>query len=333
MIPFFSPQMTGFEGGMLDQVIASNYLNDGPRVKEFEQTLADRIGVEHVICTTSGTAALFLAITAYKGLLDAGQRLNVHVPSVTFIATANAATLAGSSVHLFNEEPKVFRPIRSYSPAYVDLVVPVHVSGHQADTDFPVDFIEDCCESFPSKPEVVGGMGGCYSFSPNKLITTGQGGCVATNDDRLAHDIRALKDQGRAQQGTGGDDEHPTIGFNFKMTDLQAAVGLAQLTDLDRRIERRREIQRMYEEALPVIPFRPEEVPLWTDMEHPDREGIIARVESAGYQCRRFWKPLSQQPPYLDPTMKTDTSKMFWLPSSFQLTNEDVNKVIGAVGG
>ncbi len=174
----------------------------------------------------------------------------------------------------------------------------------------------------------------CYSFSPNKLITTGQGGCVATNDDRLAADIRALKDQGRTHQGTGGDDEHPTIGFNFKMTDLQAAVGLAQLTDLDRRIERRREIQHLYERDLPgVIPFKSDEVPLWTDMkcrDNAEREHIISLIERAGFACRRFWKPLSQQPPYLDPTMKTDTSNLLWLPSSFTLTNDQVHSVINA---
>lgn len=298
--------MTGGELARLSRVITSNYLNDGPVVKEFEQALAKRIGVEQVICTTSGTAAITLAVMA------SGEK-RYCVPDITFIATANAVRLAGAKMTIGqNETPMVM----------------VHVSGHRA-----IGYrghIEDSCEAFPMAPDT---LMACYSFSPNKIITTGQGGAVATNDARLALRIRALKDQGRAATGTGGDDEHPTVGFNFKMTDLQAAVGLAQLADLDRRIERRREIQAMYEAALPVIPFRPDEVPLWTDMEHPDREAIIARVEAAGYGCRRFWKPLSQQPPYLDPTMKTDTSKMFWLPSSFTLTNDDVRRVIEAVQG
>lgn len=310
--------MTGGEMEWISQVIASNYLNDGPRVKEFERALAKRIGVEHVICTTSGTAALFLALKAYG--VESNGMWDIQVPDVTFIATANAVRLAGGNV-IFWSNPK--------GPA---LFVSVHVSGHRSDCEFAT--VEDSCEAFPMAPDPsYGGLMACYSFSPNKLITTGQGGAVATNDDRLASDIRALKDQGRTQQGTGGDDEHPTIGFNFKMTDLQAAVGLAQLTDLDRRIHRRWEMQKMYEAELPVNPFRADEVPLWTDMEHPDREAIIARVEAAGYQCRRFWKPLSQQPPYLDPTMTTDTSKMFWLPSSFTMSNEDVKRVIEAVQG
>ena len=242
------------------------------------------------------------------------------VPDITFIATANAVALCGAEIEIEGTG-------REWHPTSTDAQVVVHVSGHISVVEAD---IEDSCEAFPIPPTY---QAACYSFSPNKLITTGQGGAVATNDDRLASDIRALKDQGRVARGTGGDDDHPTIGFNFKMTDLQAAVGLAQLTDLDRRIERRREIQRMYEEALPVIPFKPDEVPLWTDMEHVDREVIIGRVEAAGYQCRRFWKPLSQQPPYLDATMTTDTSRMFWLPSSFKLSNDDVRRVIAAVGG
>lgn len=313
MRAFWEPEATGFEMALLNQVIASGYWNDGPRVKEFERALAKRIGVNHVICTTSGTAALFLALKA-RGVLPGHL---VGIPDVTFIATANAVTLAGGKVRFVESRT-------NSAPA----MIKVHVSGHRSSGK---GSLEDSCEAFPMAPE--GDNLACYSFSPNKIITTGQGGAVATNDDRLASEIRALKDQGRASTGTGGDDEHPTIGYNFKMTDIQAAVGLAQLSDLDRRIDRRREIQAMYEESLPVIPFGPGEVPLWTDMIADDREAIIARVEAAGYQCRRFWKPISQQPPYLDPTMRTDTSKMFWLPSSFQLTNEDVARVIEAVQG
>lgn len=326
--PFWEPQLnqnnTGLEASNVLNVLDSGYWNDGPEVKRFEKALAKRIGVEHVVCTSSGTAALFLALRSL-GIDPPQQSASyVGVPDITFIATANAVSLAGGYIQIPGHEPQ--------SLTFVDITV--HVSGHRATllraSHGKPQNIEDSCEAFPMAPST---SMACYSFSPNKIITTGQGGCVATNDGRLASDIRALKDQGRVTTSTGGDDEHPTIGFNFKMTDLQAAVGLAQLNDLERRIERRWMIQTMYESELPVNRFKIDEVPLWTDMEHPDREAIIARVEAAGYQCRRFWKPLSQQPPYLDPTMTTDTSKMFWLPSAFQLTNEDVKKVIAAVQG
>lgn len=310
MIPFWTPQMVGFEGALLEEVIASNYLNDGPRVLEFEKLLAQRIGVEHVVCTTSGTAALFLALKA----AGANPHMRVEVPDITFIATANAVKLTGACVVIAGQSDSV------------DSDVVVHVSGHRAKVT-QTTITEDSCEAFPMAPK---SLSACYSFSPQKVITTGQGGAVATNDRRLAEDIRALKDQGRSRSGK---DDHKTLGFNFKMTDLQAAVGIAQLTDLDRRIHRRWEIQKMYEAELPVRPFRADEIPIWTDMESPDREAIIARVEAAGYECRRFWKPLSQQPPYRDPSMRTDTSAWFWLPSSFLLTNHDIKKVIGAVLG
>jgi len=94
------------------------------------------------------------------------------------------------------------------------------------------------------------GVMGCFSFSPNKTITTGQGGMVVTDDDALEVRLRQLKDQGRPVRGTGGDDEHPAVGFNFKLTNLQAAVGLAQLDRIDARVERMRNIYRQYEAGL-----------------------------------------------------------------------------------
>lgn len=312
MRPFWEPEATGFEKAMLAQVIDSNYWNDGPITRELERRLAKVIGVEHVVCTSSGTAALFLALTA-SGV---NHRSVVSVPDVTFIATANAASLTGASV------------ILGRTNRATDAVA-VHVSGHRAPI-CDVTFVEDSCEAFPMAPET---RAACYSFSPNKIITTGQGGAVATNDAALARDMRAIKDQGRLGTASGGDDDHQMLGFNFKMSDLQASVGIAQLADLDRRIDRRREMQAMYAAALPVLPFKDDEIPLWTDMDHPDREAIIGRVEAAGFSCRRFWKPLSQQPPYRDPSLKTDTSRLFWLPSSFQMTDDDVRRVIAAVGG
>ena len=166
----------------------------------------------------------------------------VIVPDVTFIATANAVTLTGASPVLVDIDPRTLtldpqrteRAITTRTKA----IVPVHVSGRAADLGAIMDIaqrhgllvVEDAAEAFLSKHDgkCLGtfGIAGCFSLSPNKTVTTGQGGLVVTDDDRLHVRLRELKDQGRPVRGTGGDDAHDSVGFNFKFTNLQAAIGL-----------------------------------------------------------------------------------------------------------
>ena len=144
-------------------------------------------------------------------------------------------------------------------------VIPVHVSGRPADMKGIVGFaqhnnlfvVEDAAEALMSRHDgrFLGTLGnlGCLSFSPAKIITTGQGGMVLCNDDHLDERLRELKDQGRPVRGTGGDDDHPTLGFNFKLTNLQACVGLAQLECLRERMDRMNRRHQIYQESLKDI--------------------------------------------------------------------------------
>ncbi len=315
MRPFYEPVMTGREIGYLEQALA--WPNEGPMVAKFEERLSEILGVRNVICTTSGTAALYLAIKAAGFLFEQP----VAIPDLTFIATAHAVTLNRSAVRLIDVDERGLCTTAN---------IPVHVSGRLAPVS-KLD-IEDACEAFPSP---LRGWAACYSFSPNKVITTGQGGAVATNDDTLAWRIRMFKDQGRDHRGTGGDDDHLTVGFNFKMTDLQAGVGLAQLTDLDRRLARQDAIHDRYKASLAVIPFRVGEHPLWTDILLDDRERVIDRLQAVGYQPRRFWKPLHTQPAYRSneefPNATRFAQQGLWLPSALTMTDDDVDKVIECV--
>lgn len=357
-LPWWEPQMTGLEYEAVKKVIDANYLNEGDVAERFEAELARRLGVAHVVAATSGTAAIFLSLAAV-GLRHGDE---VIVPDLTFIATANAVTLAGATPVLadvdpatLNLDPAAFE--RAITPR-TRAVVPVHVSGRGADMPaimriaeaHGIAVVEDAAEAFMSKHHgrQLGtfGIAGCFSFSPNKTITTGQGGAIATNDAAFAGRLRELKDQGRPVRGTGGDDVHPAIGFNFKFTNLQAAIGIVQLTKLDERLDRQRAIYRAYVKALagvegirlPGFDVDHGEVPQWTDA-IVDRRGDLDRyLAERGAGSRRFWFPIHTQAPYRRPDADFPAAaavgpKALWLPSAFTFTDEELERVTTFVRG
>jgi len=230
------------------------------------------------------------------------------------------------------------------------------VSGRAADISAISDIakrhgllvIEDAAEAFLSKHRgrCLGtfGSAGCFSLSPNKTITTGQGGLIATDDDRLHARLRELKDQGRPTRGTGGDDTHISVGYNFKFTNVQAAIGLAQLRDLPRRVDRMRRIYKGYRdrllgvEGISVIPFDVEqgELPQWTDVLVDKRDALYDHLASHGMRGRRYWHPLHTQAPYRSASQQFPNSvkqipHAMWLPSAFVLSDEDVAAVCAEI--
>ena len=184
------------------------------------------------------------------------------------------------------------------------------------------------------------GIMGCFSFSPNKTITTGQGGMIVTDDAQIHQRLRELKDQGRAMRGTGGDDAHPVLGFNFKLTNLQTAVGLAQLEKLPARLERIRRTYSIYRDELAgvagirILPFDIDngEQPQWVDALADRRNDLDAFLGKNGAGCRRFWYPIHSQKPYLRSDLAFPVSSRvirdaLWLPSAFQMTDDDARLV------
>ena len=355
-IPWWEPQMTGGELELVREVIESNYLNDGDVTERFERAVADRVGSKHAVAVTSGTTAIALALNA-AGVRDGDE---VVVPDMTFIATANAVQLAGGKPVLadvdertLNLDPAAFE--RAITPR-TRAVVPVHVSGRAANMAaiakvaqrHGIVVVEDAAEAFISRVDgrALGtiGIAGCLSFSPNKSITTGQGGIVLTDDDDLAGRVRSLKDQGRPVRGTGGDDVHPTVGFNFKFTNLQAAIGLAQLRVLDERLERQRRIYSIYAKALANVPgirlpgfeLARGETPLWTDAVVDRRDDLDRWLGERAMGCRRFWFPIHTQAPYRRddaefPIATRVAPRALWLPSAFTLTDDDVATVCESI--
>src|SRR5687768_11871619 len=283
-IPWWVPELAGTELEHIRAVLDSNYLNDGPTTREFEREFARMTGARHAVAVTSGTAAIFMGLAA----CGIGPGDEVLVPDLTFIATANAVRLTGATVTLVDIDRETLtmdpgaaeRAITKHTKA----IVPVHVTGRAGTFDAILEFaksrglaiVEDAAEAIMSRHRgrALGtfGKAGAFSFSPAKTFTTGQGGMVVTDDDGLHTRLRELKDQGRAQTGTGGDDVHPVMGYNFKYTSLQAAIGLAQLPLVPQRTARQVAIQRMYSNELAglkgitVLPFADDEVPQWTDV-------------------------------------------------------------------
>ena len=355
-IPWWLPQIGSQEYDLVKGVLDSNYINEGDVTAQFERRLAELLGVKHVVTVTSGTAAIALALAG----LGIGAGDEVIVPDITFIATANAVTLTGAKPVLvdidsrtLNIDPEAAaRALTSRTKA----LVPVHVSGRAADIHSLLDLarrhgvfvVEDAAEAFVSRhgDKFLGtfGQAGCLSFSPNKTITTGQGGAVLTDDEGLYTRLRELKDQGRPTRGTGGDDLHHSVGYNFKFTNLQAAVGLAQLSYLDSRRARMKSIYSIYAALLkdlegirlPGFCLERGEFPQWTDAVVDRRDDLDRYLQARNVQCRRFWFPIHTQAPYrqaddLFPNSSAICPHAMWLPSAFTLSDQDVTEVCGYI--
>ncbi|MGB8216488.1 MAG: DegT/DnrJ/EryC1/StrS family aminotransferase [Candidatus Methanoperedens sp.] len=351
-IKWWQPQLGGEEQKFLKKVFDSNYPNEGELATLFEQKICGLLGCKHAVAVTSGTAAIFLSLKA----LGIRQGDEVIVPDITFIATANAVEMCGAKPVLVDVDPETMNmsPVafESVITEKTKAVVPVHVSGRAADMEAimgiagsnDIAVVEDAAEALMSKhkEKYLGtfGKAGCFSFSPNKTITTGQGGVIVTDDDEIHIHLRELKDHGRPTRGTGGDDFHNVIGYNFKFTDLQAAVGLGQLTYLEPRIERMKRTYRLYAKKLKgldgisLFDFDIEngEIPQWTDALVEKRNELAEHFVINGIGCRRYWFPLHTQKPYKLPDDSFPNStclspKAIWLPSAFTLSDKDIETV------
>lgn len=353
-IPWWTVEMAGRELEFLQEVIASGYINEGEFATRLEFEVSKKMDLAYVTLCTNGTSAIFLALRA----LGIGKGSTVIVPNLTFIATANAVRLAGATVKLVDiKEHSLTIDEELLTEEFtrgVSAIIAVHVSGRSAISKKLLDIcqargiflVEDAAEAFgsldPLMQKPLGTLGdlGILSFSPNKVITSGQGGAVVTKSVMWSNKVRALKDQGRLRKGSGGDDWHQKEGYNFKFTNLQAAVGLAQMLKLDERLTHLRNTYEVYAESLSglkngkLLKFDTQngEVPLWPELITPRRVQLERAFLDLGVGFRNFWHPLSKQEGYL--TNRTDlkvstqlTPMMLWLPSAFSLSNSNIKGV------
>lgn len=353
--PWWEPKFDSDEAERVTAVIASGMVNDGAITREFERKIAELTGAAHAVAVGNCTTALTLSLLAH----GVGHGDEVIVPALTYVATANAARMAGATVVFVdvgddgNINPAL---VEAAVTAKTKAIIPVHISGRPAKMAEIMDIaarrrlvvIEDAAEALGSayKGKALGthGHAGCFSFSPMKTITTGQGGMIVTNDAALHDRLRELKDQGRLHGGTGGDDEHPTFGINAKLTNVHAAIGLAQLARLEERLEHQRMLARVYGEELGDIAgivvgafdLADGAVPQWADVQLRRRDDLCDVLEAASMHCRKFWFPVPSQKPYggddsAFPVARRVSAESLWLPSALTLSEEDIRAVCGAI--
>lgn len=352
--------------GETEQKAVAEYLKSGgwltefKKTREFEEVLAGFLGVKHCILVPSGTVALALACMVFAN----AKNKKVLVPNMSMIATANAVLLAGMEVELcdisLQDGCMDYGSLIRYS-AREDIAGIMHVSfnGRATGLDLVKNeckkngwfFIEDACQAFGSqcnlKPLGTFGDIGCFSLSPHKIITTGQGGFLVTNNDFHAGKIRHLKDFGRRKPGI---DDHIDLGFNFKFTDLQAVIGLAQMETINWRIDRKKEIYDRYYvnladvENLKMFERLEEQVPwfidLYVDVDmQPNyvKEHIIADLNKNKIGYRPMYPPIHTQAPYRAwgsyPASEQISRDGLWLPSHLELTDEEIDQICDVIKG
>lgn len=247
MIPIAKPQIGEEEINAVTEVLKSGMLAQGKKVKEFEEQFAKYIGTKYAIATSSGTTALHVALLAH-GIKQGDE---VITSPFTFIASANAILFCGAKPvfadideNTFNIDPKkIEEKINSRTRA----IMPVHLFGQACDIDAIRDIaekhqlilIEDACQSHGAEynGKKAGTFGtGCFSFYPTKNMTTGEGGMITTNDEQIYAKAKLLREHGMPERY-----KHTMLGYNFRMTDINAAIGLVQLQKLEKYIQKRRE--------------------------------------------------------------------------------------------
>ena len=319
MIRLVIPEIGDEEIAAVAKVLRSGYLVQGQHVAEFERSVAEYVGVRHAVAVSSGTAALHLALAA----LEIGPGDEVIVPDFTFPATANVVALLGATPVLVDVDPTTFNVRTDHLAAAITprtrALLPVHLFGQPADMqpildlaaahDLPV--IEDaaCALGATYHGRACGSLGrlACFSFHPRKAITTGEGGMIVTDDDALAERLRLLRNHGMAPAAHGMSFSLP--GYNYRLTEMQGALGAVQMTRLESIIAQRTRLAELYQAALAAEPriLRPVVIP---DVRHiwqsyvvlldagVDRAAVMARLRADGIESTIGTYAVSTQPAY-----------------------------------
>jgi perosamine synthetase len=358
MIPVFAPWLSEDVRRYVLDCVDSGWISSlGQYVQRFERDFAAFCEARDAVATSNGTTALHLCLAT----LGIGPGDEVLVPDLTFVSTANVVRYTGATPVLVDIEPGTWgmdptdarRKVTSRTRA----IIPVHLYGHPVDMDGllalaaerGLDVVEDAAEAHGARyrGRRVGAIGriGAFSFYGNKIITTGEGGMVVTNDPAQAERASFLRDHAMDPKRRY---YHPEIGFNYRMTNIQAAIGCAQLEQADAILARRKEIAAAYEAGLAGVPgLTPPPAQPWAEnvywmysvLVEPafglDREGVRAGLRERGIDSRPFFVPLHELPPYRQdppgPVSPALAAKGINLPSGTGLRSEEIAQVCQAL--
>lgn len=377
MIPLAIPDLTGNEARYLAECVESTFVSSvGPFVDRFEALVAAASGAKVAVATSAGTTGLHAALTA----VGVGRDDLVILPSYTFIASANAIAHCGALPWLFDVSPESWTLdagllatelrratrrdgdslIHVQSGRRVAAVLPVHTLGQPADMDaivalareYRLPVVADAAAALGSTyrgrpPGAQGADLTVFSFNGNKTVTSGGGGAVVGDDPELMALVRHLTTTARK----GADYLHDRVGFNYRMTNLQAAVGCAQMERLDQLVAAKRRIRDTYDLAfggITGIGLFPR--PVWAESAAwfsgvvlsppaPDAPALRQVLREAGIEARPFWRPMHLQPPFAEcPATAMDVCGELWervltLPCSAGLSETDQARVIAALKG
>ena len=360
-IPVSEPNIGSEEISYVGKAVKSGWISSkGKFVEEFENEFAKYCGVKYGIAVFNGTVALHLALMA----LGIKRGDEVIVPSLTYVATANAVSYCQAKPIFVDSQPDYWcldpKKIEKKITEKTKAIIPVHLYGHPSDMgpimkiakkhNFYV--IEDAAESHGAeyKGKKIGSFGeiSCFSFFGNKIITTGEGGMCLTDNKKLAERMRILRNQGMSPSKRYW---HDTIGFNYRMTNLQAAIGVAQVRKLDNLITKKKQIARWYREGLRdlaekgLIRLHPEmpwaECVYWMysilieNRAEINRDKLIEKLKNNGIETRPFFYPLHVLPPYRTkekfPVAEKISRQGINLPSSTKLSKKDINLILEKV--
>lgn len=356
-IPVAAPVLAGNEKKYVMDCLESTWISStGVYVDRFEKAFAEFCGAKHAVTCSNGTTALHLALMA----LSVGPGDEVIVPTLTFVATANTVVYCGGSPVFVDAEPATW----NIDPAQIEAkitprtkgIIVVHLFGHPVDMDPVISVarrhglfvLEDAAQAHGAeyKGRRTGSLGDAatFSFYGNKIVSTGEGGMVVTNDHSIGDKINLLKNHGMDPSRRYW---HPIIGYNYRMTNVAAAIGLAQLEQVSGQLEKRRQVVSWYREELAGV----EGLTWQTEQEWArhvwwmfsvvlddklcaDVDGIIAKMGGRGIETRPFVHPLHTLPPYRDawagvafPVAERVARRGLNLPTWAGLSHDDVRYI------
>ncbi|TKX82270.1 DegT/DnrJ/EryC1/StrS aminotransferase family protein [Halorubrum sp. SD626R] len=357
MLPVSEPWISDRELELVTDAVKRGWISPrGEYVDRFESLLAEFVGVDHALATTTGTAALHLSLVA----ADIGPGDEVIVPDMTWIACANVVRYVGATPIFADvtEDSFTLDPdsVRDNVTPDTAALMPVHLYGHPADMkpllgiaqSHDLFILEDAAEAHGAiyDGDAVGSIGdaGCFSFYGNKILTMGQGGAITTDDDDLADRIRTYRRDGMSTEQKY---YHPSVGYNYRLTNIQAAVGVGQLERSEEILDAKRRVADRYRENLTGTDLR-------VQAEHPkatssnwmiatvfetreDRQRVRSALAERDIETRPFFHPLHDQPPYradstVCPTSKTLAERGLVLPSGPRLNRDEIDQVCKIVG-